>query len=274
MNTLLLQLSKNPYNYFRLLCSVKNITKKYTLSQPRYTTTVDALDAFTLELLHRHRSKKNSYLEVNKFSIRYFMETETTPPKDITKMTIEELDNALMHLMNKNKEKQLTQIITECHENKKVISDITLKKLFRNYSIAGRPEIIELLQKYCLNVDPYLSRRNGEFLHYLAKAQCMKGNSEKGLSILTDCYRENVNLRSLYRIILREVIQDSVLNRSEATLVILKKYLLEFSEKWKDHYPLVCFWHICWSSSWFSDQMLSIELWESSKNLQEIVKDR
>lgn len=273
MNMLILQLSKNNYTYFRLLYNVQKITQKYVLSQPQYSTTVDAIDAFTSELLQHHRSNKNN-LGVNKLSIRCFMESETQPSKDIAKMTTEELDNTFMYLMNKSKDKQLTEMLIECCDNRKIISDITLKKLLRNYSIAGRPEIIETLQKYCAKVDPYLYRRSGQLRHYVAKAQCMKGNFEKGLSLLTICYKDNENLRSVYRIVLREIIQDSVLNRSEATLVILKKYLLEFSKKWNDHYPLVCFWHICWTSSWFSDQMLSNELWESSEKLQKIVKDK
>ncbi|CAB3228793.1 unnamed protein product [Arctia plantaginis] len=117
-------------------------------------------------------------------------------------------------------------------------------------------------------------QRNGEFLHYLAKAQCLRGNSEIGLTILKTIYGKYESLRSYYRLLFRDLIQDSVLNRSEASLMIFKKYVLEFSEEWSEHYPLVCFWHICWASTWFSDQMLSNELLEASEHLQEIVKDK
>ncbi|KAJ8717893.1 hypothetical protein PYW07_005823 [Mythimna separata] len=41
-----------------------------------------------------------------------------------------------------------------------------------------------------------------------------------------------------------------------------------------DHYPLVCFWHLCWASSWFSDQMLGNELLETSDVLLEIVGEK
>ncbi|CAH2042398.1 unnamed protein product, partial [Iphiclides podalirius] len=64
------------------------------------------------------------------------------------------------------------------------------------------------------------------------------------------------------------------LTKSEATLVIFKKYVLEFSTKWNENYPLVCFWHICWSSTWYSDQILADELLETSKSLQNVIKEK
>ncbi|XP_037302045.1 uncharacterized protein LOC119192332 [Manduca sexta] len=102
----------------------------------------------------------------------------------------------------------------------------------------------------------------------------MKGNSERGLSILKYCYLKYENRRTFYRLLFRELIQDSVLNRSEASMVIFKRYTLEFSSVWSDHYPLVCFWFACWSSSWFSDHMLSDELLESSEPLLDIIKNK
>ncbi|XP_049876748.1 uncharacterized protein LOC126374272 [Pectinophora gossypiella] len=272
MNKLAVNFTKNPLFYLRFLYSAQRIAPILRPSS-YYTTTVDAMDAFTIELLQRHRIKVKSSFDINSLSIRYFMDTEN-PPKDVTKMTVEELDAIVLVLVSKNKDKKLTEFILECTEAHKNISDITLKKVFRHYSVAGKPDIVEILQKYCVKVDPCVYKRNGEFMHYLAKSQCMKGNSDKGLSILTSCYKKNEGLRSFYRVIFRELIQDSVLNRSEASLVIFKKYVTMFSEEMGDHYPLVCFWHLCWSSSWFSDQMLANELLETSTTLQDIVKDK
>ncbi|XP_032519976.2 uncharacterized protein LOC116772053 isoform X2 [Danaus plexippus] len=76
------------------------------------------------------------------------------------------------------------------------------------------------------------------------------------------------------RIIFRELINDSINNRSEASLVVFKKYVLDFSKTWDENYPLICFWHSLWCSSWFSDQMLSNELLETCPILQDIVRDK
>lgn len=264
-----------PFIYQRIIA--RKLAKKYLL-EASYTTavTVDAVDAITHELLQRHRNKaKNNLLNVNDLSLRYFMKADNNQPKkDISTMTTEELDNLVVELFDKQKHNLLKEIITDCQEKKKNISDSALKKLFRSASASGKVDTVLLLQKYAMKIDPYLYKRNGEFFHYVAKAQCMKGNSEKGLFILKQCYEKFEGLRSFYRIILRELIQDTVLNRSEASLVVFKKYMLEFSETYKDHYPLVCFWYNCWSSNWFSDQMLADELLESSKFLQDIVKDK
>ncbi|CAH0724439.1 unnamed protein product, partial [Brenthis ino] len=177
-------------------------------------------------------------------------------------------------LLIKNKYAQITNIIKDCLKSSKVVSDNTIKKLFRTYSMNGRIDAVEILQKYCSKLNPCLNKRNGEFLHYLAKAHCMKGNSENGLLILKEAYVKHEGLRSFYRVIFRELIYDSVQNRSEASLVIFTKYVLIFSEIWNDNYPLICFWHTCWSSFWFSDQMLSNDLLENSEVLRKIVQDK
>lgn len=265
------QMPKSPVQFLRILRIVQNYQ---TISAPCYTTTVEALDIFAKELLQRHRCRsRNNPLEVKNLSIRYFMDSENAQ-KDIKNMTTEELDEVVLQYMSKNKDTKIIDLLKGLIEHHKHISDITVKKLYRHYSIAGKSDIVVLLQKYSLKVYPQMHKHNGKFMHYLAKAQCMRGNSEKGLSILTDSYKSNEQLRGFYRLIFRELIQDSVLNRSEASLVIFKKYVLEFSNKFGDHYPLVCFWHLCWSSSWFSDQNLSTELLESSVKLQEIIRDR
>lgn len=272
MNILSTQTPKNPLQFLRMLRIAQNYQ---TISAPcYYTTAIDALDILTKDLIQRHKSRlRNNPLEVNNLSIRYFMDSENAQ-KSIKIMTTEELDEIILQYMSKNKDKKVIDLLGELIEHNKHISDITVKKLFRNYSIAGKSDIIILLQKYSFRLYPQMHKHNGEFMHYVAQAQCMRGNSEKGLSILIDCYRNNEQLRGFYRLVFRELIQDTVLNRSEASLVIFKKYILEFSEKFDDHYPLICFWHLCWSSTWFSDQNLSNELLESSVKLQEIIRER
>ncbi|XP_053614633.1 uncharacterized protein LOC128677659 [Plodia interpunctella] len=273
LRTMSVQIARHPRNCVRLLCSVKTC-KNTVPSLLYYATTIDPFDIITQELLQRHQSRIKVYaFDINKLKIRHFTETESNY-YDVSKMSNEDLDKILLELHAKSKDKYIEQVITDCRNVKRFIVESTLKRLFRHYSNVGKPDMVVVLQKYCAKVDPNLFKRNGEFLHYSAKAQCMKGNSEKGLEILKQCYRKNENFRSLYRIIFRELIQDSVLNKSEATLVIFKKYVLEFSQDWEEHYPLICFWHICWSSSWFSDQMLANELLDSSEILQNIVRDK
>ncbi|CAK1584526.1 unnamed protein product [Parnassius mnemosyne] len=234
------------------------------------------VDLFTNDLLQQQRTKfqQNNRLFGDNDIKCYSSETESSKTKEYAEMSSEQINNVILDLLARNKDKQISELINTCSGYRKLVSESTLKKLFRTYSITGKTDKVILLQKYCSIVDPNLYKRNGEFMHYLAKAHCYKGNSEKGLSILSHCYKKYVGLRGFYRIIFRELIQDSVLNRSEATLVIFKKYVLEFSNKLEDNYPLICFWYICWSSTWFSDQMLANELLENSEKLQNIVKDK
>lgn len=266
---------KIPLGYQRLI--LRKLCQRYLLNVGYHSTsvTIDAFDTVTNELLQGFRKKgRNNPLNVNDLSLRYFKVDKSEQKKDLSTMTKDEIDNYILELLSKKKDKLLEEVIEYCHENKILILETTVKKVFRMSSLHGKVDIVLLLQKYIMKLDPYLHRRNGEFLHYVAKAQCMKGNTEKGLSIILQCYGKYGVLRNFYRVILRELIHDSVLNRSEASLVVLKKYLLEISETYQDPYPLVCFWHFCWVSSWFSDQMFADELLESSKVLQDIVRDK
>ncbi|XP_047523602.1 uncharacterized protein LOC125062034 [Pieris napi] len=253
----------------RLNFYIKSLGKKLNYS------TIDAIDTFSY--LGRHLNKGDTIIPRfpqnlhNDFTNNDgYIRTYKT---DLSKLSGVELDNILLELEYQNKDKEVIQFIKECVENKITIGKDVIKKLFRVYSTRAKVELVELLQKYCSRITPVLYKKNGEFVHYVAKAQCMKGNSDKGLSILLDAYKKNVNLRGFYRIILKELIQDTVMNRSEASLVIFKRYVLEFSNKWQENYPLICLWHICWKSDWFSDQMLADELLETSKTLQSILAD-
>ncbi|XP_059060850.1 uncharacterized protein LOC131853819 [Achroia grisella] len=274
MNVIRLRLTRNPSNHFYHL---NNLVKRSNFPLNiayYYATTFDAIDLLTNDLIQRYRGvNRNNKFDFKNTRTRGFAEAES-PYQDVSSMTTEHLDKVFLQLLSKNKDKTIEILVLDCLNNRKFISGPTLKKLYKHYSFAGKPDTVLILQKYSSKVDPYINKRNGNFQHYLAKAQCFKGNSEKGLAILTEAYRNNEYLRSFYRSIFKELIHDSVQNRSEASLMIFKKYVLEFSEKWEDHYPLVCFWHICWSSTWFSDQMLSNELLECSEMLQKIIKDK
>lgn len=268
-----MQQIKTSNKYFRLF-NIQRYVQGFT-PYSNFTTTIDAIDLFSTNEFpfQRYRGIDKNQI-INVYSMRYFMESDSNRGINIENMTPEEIDDLLQDLLIKNKYAQITNIINDCLKSSKLVSDNTVKKLFRTYSINGRIDTVEILQKYCSKLNPYLNKRNGEFLHYLAKAHCMKGNSENGLSILKDAYVKYEGLRSFYRVIFRELIYDSVQNRSEASLVIFTKYVLIFSEIWNDHYPLICFWHTCWSSSWFSDQMLSNDLLENSEALRKIVQDK
>nr|XP_026494418.1 uncharacterized protein LOC113399482 [Vanessa tameamea] len=257
--------------YFRLLFHVQKLVQ-YSLTF-NYATTIDSFDLFANEPFPKQKSKDRPHFKYD-CSLRYFMGIEGSKTVDVKKMTIEEIENDLRDLQSKNKDKQLIEIMKDCLNMRKLLHDNLLKQLFRHYSLTGKLDVVEFLQIYCRTLNPDLYKRNGEFLHYVAKAQCMKGNSDKGLSVLKQAYTKYEGLRNFYRIIFRELIYDSVQNRSEASNVIFRKYVLEFSDTWNDNYPLICFWHICWSSSWFSDQMASENLLESSKVLQDIVKEK
>lgn len=260
-----LQVTRYILNYVRLLNNIQRMKAAHSCLYSTYT-----LDTFAKELLERHRSKKPKNLmnDVTDHCVT------TNTFNNVSKMNNSELDNFFIELLTKNKDKEVQELLTECQKTRKYITFNVLKKLFKHYSDNGKPDTIIVLQKYCAKMDPNAYQRNGEFKHYLAIAQCIKGNSDIGLSILKSSYSKHDSLRSLYRIIFRDLIQDSVLNRSEASLMVFKKYVFEFSVEWSDHYPLLCFWHITWASTWFSDQMLSNDLLEASESLQEIVRSK
>lgn len=265
-----MQTTRLLFNYFKRTFSILSVKRCISVTSLQYTSNLDVIDAFTNDLILKHKARLNDTNDPKDMSFNY----SELINKELHDMTEDELSSLFLQLLSKNNDKHIEQLLINCTSTRTFIDKGIVKNLFRHYSLSGKPEMVVALQKYCSKVDINLYRRNAEFMHDLAKAQCMKGNSEKGLSVLKYCYINFPNRRSLYRLIFRDLIQDSVLHRSEATLVIFKKFVQEFSDILEDHYPLVCFWHICWSSSWFSDQILAEELLESSKSLQNIVKDK
>ncbi|XP_038211582.1 uncharacterized protein LOC119832057 [Zerene cesonia] len=264
------------FRHYRLLCFAQNLIQKNTLN---YSTAYGSIDVFSYQIISDGYSKNDlkslrptSNL-INDVTKRHFTVAENKNSVDLSKLSAQELDNMLLELHKLNKDKELLQCISECLNKKVMIGKDVIKKLFRDYSFNGKVNSVEHLRTYSSKVTPALYEKNGEFLHYSAKVYCMKGNSQKGLSILNDAYKKHKNLRAFYRIILKELIHDSVMNRSEASMVTFKKYVLELSNTWNDSYPLVCFWHACWKSDWFSDQMLANELLEVSESLQNIIKE-
>lgn len=263
-------MTRHPFKYFRLLYNIQK--KQNLLHSACYYATTDDVETFTSDLVEKFKAKQKSNI-VTLNSMRHLMDAGNGH-KDVSKMTIDEIKDLISYFLSKNKDSQIEKLLKDCLNLRIYIGESHLKKLFRHYSLNGKPDMVSVLQSYSSELDKSIYKRNCGFEHYLAKAQCFKGNSDKGLSILRQCYEKNERLRSFYRVIFRELIQDSVMNRSEASLVIFKKYVMEFSDTWKDHYPLVCFWHICWSSTWFSDQQLAEELLDNSKALQEIIQER
>ncbi|CAH2089525.1 unnamed protein product [Euphydryas editha] len=260
---------REPCKCFRLLFHFQKLIQ----GTSSFTTTIDGFDLFYNEPLQKYKPKDKAFFK-NDYNLRYFMGMDINTKIDVDKLSVEEIENTLQDFLSKNKDKQMIKIISDCLDKRKLIRDDLLKQMLRHYSLLGKVDAVEFLRKYCHALNPALYKRNGEFLHYLAKAQCMKGNSEKGLSVLKEAYTKYTGLRSFYRVIFSELIHDSIQNRSEASIVIFKKYVLEFSNIWHDHYPLICFWHICWSSSWFSDQTISYDLLDTCVVLQDIIKDK
>lgn len=197
MNSLRLMILKQQESYFRLLYNIFNSRFLPVIS---YTTTVDPMDVLTTELLQKPKHKVQSLLDTPNFGIQRFSDTNSKP-NVVNSMTDEELEETIQQLLLKNKDKQVEQIINECIAIRKLISDKLIKILFKHYSNLGRIDIVLLLQQYCLNLSPTMYKRNGEFSHFYAKAQCLRGNSDKGLSLLKDCYKKYVHFRSYYRYI-------------------------------------------------------------------------
>ncbi|VVC98015.1 unnamed protein product [Leptidea sinapis] len=255
----------------RLILGVQEMFVRYFPIAFTHIPIEESINVFSCFAECRRNVTINNLKPIN-FSVRYYNDFDNKYI-DISRWPAEDVDKALMTLLAESKEKELLKFISICYEKKVAIGKDILKTLFRGYSTNGKVNNVNVLQKYCNRVMPNYYQYNGEFFHYLAKAECMRGNSDKGLSILFNAYKKYEAHRGFYRTIFKELIYDSVTNRSEASLVVFKKYVLELSNKWSDSYPLVCFWHMCWKSDWFSDQQLAEELLESSEELQKVIKN-
>ncbi|KAG5890706.1 hypothetical protein JTB14_016536 [Gonioctena quinquepunctata] len=155
--------------------------------------------------------------------------------------------------LSEDKLNDLFQYAVDVNDNERVIK---LMKQSQN----GDKDMINTIRKLCDELCPEVLETNSNFQHYIAEAVWVKGNTNESLRIFQNVYKNNAYLRRRIRLMLKFLIENVVLNRSEAALVSVIKFSEELKKEYIDFFPLTCVWQACFLSEWFTDQCIAFDL--------------
>ncbi|KAL3286789.1 hypothetical protein HHI36_001283 [Cryptolaemus montrouzieri] len=259
--------------YFRPMVSLQKYVKGTPSSgKPQQTIEVeDAFDNFTTELLQK---KMNSW-DIKKKKVKLL---RCSSP--------EKFDNIDMSIMNKSQLNEIfTKALDECNDSGTIkltkncikyeicpSEDILLRAMFV-CAQNGEVNLIQNLKQLCETVKINFSA-NFDFCLYEAHAIWMKGNIIKALEVFEKLYMINPFLRRNIKLLLKKLICDGAKKNSEVVLLHIIKFSENIILKYKDFFPMICVWEVCFMSEWFSDQQMALELLRRNRRLCEVLGPR
>lgn len=241
--------------------------------------TSDCLDDFTTQLM---QTKSNKW-EIMRANRRILCsEREQFKVKSHAKeirlnveyLDVNKLDMLLRDAMEADNISYINEIVNECIKCKSVPTVAVLLQTLSHCSQNGDKNIITSLTKLCSEVQPKVLKDFGDFKHYMAKAVWVKGDINSAIIIFEDVYRNYSDIRRIIRSMLKQLLLDAVVNRSEATLLNMISFAERLIKDFQDFYPLACIWQACFLSEWFTDQTLALELLEEKDGLLNVVSSQ
>lgn len=232
--------------------------------------------AFNADLCYETTVAKPAYLIANDLRNKLKCVTDLANDNlriDISTLNKEQINNLITNSLAAQRFDELEGLLKQCQNLRKFPSVNIYIELLLSYSDMAKIEKVLYLKEFCRVLNPSLYKNNANFDHYLAKAQCNKGYADKGLTLFLKLYKENVLLRVCICRMMKVLIEDAVSNRSEASLVVYRKYVERLCVEWNEYYPLTFLWKCCWQSSWFSDHLVADELVSDYELLQSEIKN-
>ncbi|KRT82362.1 hypothetical protein AMK59_3439 [Oryctes borbonicus] len=234
---------------------------------------LDVLDDFTTQLMQ----KKTDKWENLKIKRQFPLAVQSEPVNKallrcrLNRITMTGLNEIFEKFLDETDQQKLVTLLEECISYKICPSDMILTNVLSSFSQATNIDGINKVQELCSLSNPEFLKANSNFKHYIAEAIWLKGNVLKAIGIYEDVYQENPFLRRRIRLVLKYLISEAVLNRSEAVLVNLVNFSERLAKKNKDYFIMSCLWQTCFLSEWFSDQQVAFDLMESNRNLCRMV---
>lgn len=240
---------------------------------------LESVDDFTSKLLQTKSSKwqnKQEFLNKissNSISVPYvdrkYNDNETCSScNNINR----EINIQLRNAIDTSDQQRIRDLINTCTKSHYCPPTTILINIFSICSHNGDKDTIDKLISLCDQVSPQLLEQNSHFRHYVAEVIWIKGNIKKSLDLFLLVYEENPLLRPRIQTMLKYLINNVVLHRSEASLVNVIRFSETLYQKYNDFYPLRCIWQECFLSDWYTDQCLALELLEKHEKLRNAIE--
>lgn len=191
-----------------------------------------------------------------------------------------QIDHLLTSSLFEEKNRNFYEIIKQCVQYEKIPSDMVVLDVLRYLSEQGDLNTIINFIDLCSQQNRAMFDEHIEFDHFKAKCLWRLGNSDGALSLLQNLYSNwnsvtrNEDLSYSVRGIFREIVEETVEQKSEAVLITLTKVASHLSKMFAEHQILVYIWQSCFLSSWFSDQQFAIQLFDEYTVIREIIANR
>lgn len=199
---------------------------------------------------------------------------------EVEKLNQYQIDHLITSALFDEKKRNFFEIINQCIQFEKMPSDVVVLDVLRYLSERGDLKTITKFIDLCSNENRTMFDENIEFNHFKAKCLWRVGNSDGALSLLKNLYSmwstvtQNQDVSVSIRGIFREIVQETVQQKSEAVLVAVTKVASHLSKTCAEHQILVYIWQSCFLSTWFSDQQFAISLFHEHLVIREVISNR
>lgn len=281
----------------RVLCSSvsKSLAKSLHKSTTDGTTaTSDALTDFTDELIIKNQlrweiqqqrqnreNKLSNQIDVNSLKqIRNLINSvkKITEPSisevmflsvDFEKLEDKHIDHLLLTACHDKNTEFIEMFVHQCVDANKVISEYSAITICEYFSTMKESKTLIKLIDLCKSNNRLVFDQNCEFKHFVARNLWEKGNSHGALTLLDEAFEQaNEKIRESIRSVFRFIVDVTVEKKSEAVLLRVVKSAEHLLQRLNEPSVLLYLWKICFTSEWFSDQIIADKLFSEHKEIR------
>jgi len=254
------QAIQKSYNIDKIDCFTTNLVREKTIKWHKYN------DFAKSEVRkHRHvsldiviKGVKNDIENINSLH---------SIGLEITKLTENQLNSLILAAIKTKNEGDFYYIINQCIQKK---VPIVCKDTLTFLSIKGEVEIIDELDDLFSEI---YGKKDAIYKLYKGFAYWNKGNIILALNYLkkVSFYPKNESEVNDIRRIFKLITNETFNKKGEAILLCLITFAKELNTERKDRFLLGYIWKLAFTSTWFSDQNLSLSIFHDYKDLREVI---
>lgn len=196
---------------------------------------------------------------------------------DIRSLSQAQLDNLLLSTVEIKNKPDFLYLIRQCLRHKQLPSNEVLLACLKYLMQLCRLQQIDSLADLCKIHKHPLVKTYANFAPFKAMALWRSGSADIALMTLHrgygDCMETDEG-RRMARNVFRTIIEETLVQKSDAVLVSLLQVARSIYKEQKDIFVVACVWKQCFASEWFCDQKSAADLYEHYKELQQLVARR
>ncbi|XP_055379813.1 uncharacterized protein LOC129610973 isoform X2 [Condylostylus longicornis] len=186
---------------------------------------------------------------------------------NIETLTKHQLNSLILATMKLENDNDFYYILKQCLR-KNILPELGNTLIF--LSSKGDIKTVEALESL---YNDQMQKRSLLFLPYIGYANWRKGNVNLAIENFSKFYEFSIkttNKYDMYRIF-KLITNETFSDKGEAVLHNLLNFAKEIHIKFDDLFLLECVWNKSFKSNWFSDQNLSVEIFNENEHIRKLV---